>query len=84
MNVVPFARTPLSKDVGKAMINSEKEFRTNLLKGLTPWRNAHEERRKSFAKKYGIKPGEIAIVYGKGEAGLAKDLANKDTKIVKG
>lgn len=84
LNVVPFARTPLSKEVGKSMISSEKEFRTNLLRGITPWKNAHEERRKAYKKKYGINPGEIAIVHGRGEYEVAKSFANKDTKIVKG
>ena len=84
MNIVPFARTPLSKDTGKAMHRAETDFRKSLMGGITPWRNAHEERRKQYKKKYGIESGEIAIVYGKGEAGLAKDLANKGTKVVKG
>ena len=85
MNIVPFARTPLSKEVGKAMIKAEKAFGESLMKVFTPWRNAHEERRKAFRKRYGVKPGEIAVVYGAGEAGLAKDLAGgADVKIVKG
>jgi len=84
MNIIPFARTPWSKAGGKAMNKAEKEFRTSLMSAFTPWKNAHEERRKAYKKKYGIGAGEIAIVYGAGEAGLARSVANKDTKIVKG
>jgi len=83
MNIIPTARTPLSKEVAKSLSNAEKEIRTNLAAVLTPWKNAHEERRKNYASKYGIKPGEIAVVYGKGEADIAKSFATKDTRIVK-
>lgn len=85
MNMIPTARTPLSSKVGKAMGKVEKELRGNLLSIFTPWKNAHEERRKAFENKYGIKSGEIAIVLGDGEGGLGKALAGKnDVKIVKG
>ena len=84
MNIVPFARTPLSKKVGKSMIDSEKHFAEALMRAFTPWKNAHEERKKRFERQYGVKPGEIAIVYGKGEAAIARSLANENTKLVKG
>jgi len=85
LNVVPIARTPLSKDVGKAIGKAEQEIRNNLISVFTPWRNAHEERRKAFKRKYGLESGEIGIVLGAGEAGLGKDLAGgNDIKIIKG
>lgn len=84
MNITPFGRTPWSKAGGKAMAKAEKEFRVSLMSAFTPWKNAHEERRKAYRRKYGIKSGEIAVVYGAGEADLAKSVANKGTKIVKG
>ena len=84
MNIIPFARTPWSKAGGKAMIRAEKDFRTSLMAVFTPWKNAHEERKKAYKKKYGIESGEIAVVYGTGEIGVAKSIANKGTKIVKG
>lgn len=84
LNIIPFARTPWSKAGSKSMIKAEKELRASLLETFTPWKNAHEERKKAYKKKYGIKPGEIAIVYGAGEKDIAKSIANKDTKIVKG
>jgi len=84
MNIVPFARTPLTKKGGKAMVEAERNFGQALMKAITPWKNAHEERKKRFERKYGVKPGEIAIVYGAGESNIAKSLANKDTKLIKG
>lgn len=78
LNVVPIARTPLSKEVGKALGKAEESIRDNLIKVFTPWRNAHEERRKAFKARYGLEAGEIGIVYGAGEAGLAKDLAGEN------
>lgn len=84
LNIVPIARTPLSKEVGKAMSKAEESIRSNLISVFTPWRNAHEERRKAFKARYGLKSGEIGIVLGDGEAGLAKDLkGNSNVKIVK-
>jgi len=85
LNIIPVARTPLSKEVGSAMNKSEKSIRKHILEAFTPWKSAHEERRKMFESKYGIKSGEMAIVYGAGEAGLAKDLAkDSGVRIVKG
>ena len=85
MNIIPIARTPLSKQVGKSLTKADRQIRENLMRMFTPWKNAHEERRKAFQAKYGIKPGEIVVIESSGEAGLGRAIAGDNTvKIVKG
>ena len=85
LNVIQFAKTPDSRKGANIMVKAERELRDNILRAFAPWRNAHEERRKAFERKHGVKAGEIVIVAGAGEAGLAKELAGDDNiRIVKG
>jgi len=80
--IVPLARTPMSKEGGRAMHKAQKDLSKSLVATLTPWTSAHERRRKEYKRKYGMKPGEI-IILDSGD-GIAKRIKNKDTRIVKG
>jgi hypothetical protein len=81
-SIIPLARTPMSKEGGRAMEKASKKLSKMLMEALTPWINAHEERRKEYMRKYGVRPGEIVIL-DSGD-GVAQHLKNKDTRIIKG
>ena len=81
-SIVPFARTPMSKEGGRAMVKAQRDLAKMLVKILTPWTDAHDKRRQEFRRKYNVKPGEIIIV-DSGD-GLSKHLKNKGTRVVKG
>ena len=72
----------MTKEGGRAMQKATRDFNKLLVSALTPWRNTHEERRKRYERKYGMKPGEI-IILDSGD-GVAQHLKNKNTRIVKG
>jgi len=81
-SVIPLARTPMDKKGAKAMDKMSKELSKYLTKTLTPW-DSGPLSTKARVNKYGgrVKSGEIAVVLGPGEGGLADVF--KDSKIVK-
>lgn len=74
--VIPLARTPMDKKSGKAMEKFAKDVQKALSRILTPW----EDELKNRMRRHGnVNPGEVTVILGPGEGGLADVF--KDSKI---
>lgn len=67
------------------MNEAEKILFKELKKAFIPWvkqekEDFHKRRREAFKRKYGVDSGIVVVDTGDG---VAQDLANKDTKVIK-